>query len=295
MSLQELIHLVPPPAKPQHAAGDWPAAEAKLGIALPADYKGIVERYGAGAFSDFLIVLNPFTPNAYLNLQEGGAQILESARTVRASDPDLYRMPLFPESGGLLPWGVTEAGDTLYWRTTGLPDSWTVVLRRSSDPLSDVHAMPCSTFLTEWLGRRSLAAVFEGSAHFPAAEFVPFRKTYLLTAFLAPAPGEFEDRLGRLMRHFEAERVKTRYRGWQGFNQCSFRGGPFEVLIVCMDDPQFGSRLELHVPRGGKEWAVGKLAELPSALGFLFRRIGGATVDFAWAEEPPPGAGAEDE
>ena len=280
----------PAPARPRRLG----QRRVALGLALPADYKGVIGRYGAGAFSDLLIVLNPFLPNAYLDLLRGGSQILESARTARDSNPGLLPVPIHPEPGGILPWGVTEAGDTLYWRTEGKPDAWPVVLRRSSGASVTSYPWNVSRFLAEWLGRRSLAAVFGGASDFAVPEFIPFRRTYLLTAFLSPAPGDFETRLQRLMRLFESEHVKTRYQGLQGFNQASFRGGSFDVLVVYLDDEEFGSRLELHVPRSAKQWAEEKLAQVPAALGIPFRRLAGATADFTWAEDPSTGPPDED-
>ena len=263
MSLQDLIRTVPPPARPRHSTGDWDAVEAKLGLTLPGDYKGMVQHYGAGSFSDFLIVLNPFLPSAYLNLVRGGEEILHSARTVRESSPSLYPMPLYPEPGGIFPWAVTETGDTLFWRTSGEPDAWTVVLRKSGGEGTSAHPLAASAFLAEWMGKRTLERVFARDEYHTV-------------------PEPFEARLARLMSHLEARRIKIRYAGLQGFNQCSFRAGPHDVLVVYSDDADFGSRLELHVPKSAKAWTDARLEQIPAVVGSPFRRLGGAVGGFAW-------------
>jgi hypothetical protein len=35
--------------------------------------------------------------------------------------------PVFPEKGGILPWGRDENGNDYSWLTEGLPDLWKVV------------------------------------------------------------------------------------------------------------------------------------------------------------------------
>lgn len=35
--------------------------------------------------------------------------------------------PLWPEPGGLLPWGSTDNNDHVFWLTIGEPDRWPVV------------------------------------------------------------------------------------------------------------------------------------------------------------------------
>ncbi len=281
MSLEDLVRTVPPPARPRHAAGDWSAVESRLRLTPPDDFKGIINRYGAGTFSDFLIVLNPFLPSAYLNFVRGSEEILHSARMVRESSREMHPK-LFPEPEGLFPWAVTETGDTLFWRTGGPEADWPVVLRKSGGQEIITYPMSATAFLAEWLGRRSLENVFARDEYVNVPEFAPFRKTVLAAAYLAPVPEDFEARLDRLMKHMEARRIKNRYKGLQDFNQCSFRAGPQDVLVVYSDDADFGSRLELHVPRTAKDWAEDHMEAVPTVLGSPFRRLGGATTGFSW-------------
>ncbi|MFE9611891.1 hypothetical protein [Streptomyces sp. NPDC006012] len=76
----------------------WAEVESRLGIALPSDYKRMVETFGAGAFDGYL---------------------------------DLNQQPWTDLSNdGLLIWAGTEHEDLYCWRTDGDdPDRWPVVVR----------------------------------------------------------------------------------------------------------------------------------------------------------------------
>ncbi|CAL9446354.1 hypothetical protein [Streptomyces sp. enrichment culture] len=81
---------------------DWAQTAARLGTALPGDYRRMVETFGAGAF------------DAYLDLhQEPWTHLSED---------------------GLLVWAGTEHEDQYCWRTDGDdPDRWPVVVRSFDD------------------------------------------------------------------------------------------------------------------------------------------------------------------
>ena len=100
----------------------WAAVEASLGLRLPASYKLMVDRFGALSWRDFLHVLSPFDARSWRSLRVRGREILDADRVSRASFPSNFPLPLYPEPGGLLPWAVTDNGDTLYFVTRGPPD-----------------------------------------------------------------------------------------------------------------------------------------------------------------------------
>ncbi|MBB3732477.1 SMI1/KNR4 family protein [Nonomuraea dietziae] len=59
-TIDDLVALVPPPTEPVDARGDWHEVEAALGLALPTDFKALIERYGLGQFVDHITPLTPF-------------------------------------------------------------------------------------------------------------------------------------------------------------------------------------------------------------------------------------------
>jgi hypothetical protein len=139
-----LLELAPPPADPVDPGSpeEWSRVEDALGIALPADYKWLIDTYGSGDFGDLLVVMNPFAPSGGMNLlcqinfevaeqmglmcsdipilmtyQEGREELI----------PEQCPFPTYPEPGGLLPVAGDTNGDNLFWLTEGHPDQWSLV------------------------------------------------------------------------------------------------------------------------------------------------------------------------
>jgi hypothetical protein len=58
-AVAELRRLVPPPAHPDGADGDWAACERELQLRLPEDYKEFISAYGSGTICGFFRNLEP--------------------------------------------------------------------------------------------------------------------------------------------------------------------------------------------------------------------------------------------
>ncbi len=114
---------MPPPAAPNGSTGDWQAAEKSLGTPLPADYREIVEAYGAGFVCKFLLVNSPF--DSEMNLIR---QWTSYSKIFARTNP---KLPLFPKPAGLLFCSTTKNGDWLFWKTGGDPDKWDIVFNRN--------------------------------------------------------------------------------------------------------------------------------------------------------------------
>lgn len=114
----------------------WHEVEHSLGLILPGSYKALVELFGASSWGEFLHVLSPFDER--LNLERKGERILEADKETRRSFPSHYPLPLYPESGGLLPWAITDNGDTLYFITSGPPDQWPTLIKGPRAPEFEV-------------------------------------------------------------------------------------------------------------------------------------------------------------
>jgi hypothetical protein len=130
--LPELLALIE--GRPSPEDQRWFTVESGLGLELPAAYKNMVDHFGGSTWCDFLHVLSPFTENQHLNLKQRGRTILEADLIGRQSFPAHFPLPLYPEAGGLLPWAVTDNGDTLYWITAGNPTTGLLS--------SKVHGLP---------------------------------------------------------------------------------------------------------------------------------------------------------
>jgi hypothetical protein len=115
--LDELTSLVPPPEDPPPAV-DWDAARAALGVELPADYRALVERYGAGNLSG-LGLLVPGHPNRHVDLLR---QVERQRWALQYLIDQGIAQPYGPSE--LLPWGIDESGNCVWWWMEG---DWPVV------------------------------------------------------------------------------------------------------------------------------------------------------------------------
>jgi hypothetical protein len=168
----ELSRLLPPPARAPGPPVDWAAVAAEVGVALPGDYRAFIEAYGTGCVDGFLWVLHPTTGNQHLHLARQVQRQLWALRYLRDRG-EAVPYPLFPEPGGVLPWGVTDNGDVCYWRTGGAPDGWTVVVNESRGPDWDAYPGPLTAFLAAVLSRRHVCPVFPTDFPSPSPAFVP--------------------------------------------------------------------------------------------------------------------------
>ncbi|MFG3258849.1 SMI1/KNR4 family protein [Streptomyces sp. NPDC048172] len=156
--LRRLTDRVPPPREAVNGTGDWAAAERALGTALPADYKRLVETYGRGDFCGELCLSTPFDGADNPVRLEGDA--LDVFGSMRDTWPEKYPYPLYPEPGGLLAWGVTEAAGQLCWLTEGPPETWPVVIW-SRDDDHEKYECGAAAFLDGWLDGRITSEILE--------------------------------------------------------------------------------------------------------------------------------------
>jgi hypothetical protein len=144
VTIENLIKAVPPPAEPGDPfTGPWAPIEAELGIALPQDYKDFVRLYGLGYFMEFLGIDVPRSRNPNTRLEHQVRLVCDVMREVGG-----VTHPLWPEPGGLLPFGGTDNGDTLMWLTRGAPEDWKVAAL-SEDSFGELEIFDCD--LTDFL------------------------------------------------------------------------------------------------------------------------------------------------
>jgi hypothetical protein len=124
MTVETLMKAVPPPVEPSGAfLGPWEPIEAELGTALPQDYKDFVRLYGSGYFMEFLGIYVPRSRNPNLRLESVVRAICDTF-----VDREELPYPLWPNPGGLLPFGGTDNGDSLFWNPRGAPTDWGIVV-----------------------------------------------------------------------------------------------------------------------------------------------------------------------
>ncbi|GAA2685771.1 SMI1/KNR4 family protein [Nonomuraea recticatena] len=206
-TIDDLVALVPPPTEPVDARGDWHEVEAALGLALPADFKALIERYGLGQFVDHITPLTPF--GAHGLLIERAQGLLGRERPFREKYPAECPYPFYPEPGGLLEWAGTDNGDALCWLTEGEPDDWRVVVWNPRAVAYDEHEAGAARFLHGWLGGRISTRILSDEFRQAGLWFEPFRVREHVTLTLSDSALPYDERL-RILREALAP---TEHRG----------------------------------------------------------------------------------
>lgn len=109
---------------------DWAAIEASLGgLRLPTDYKAIVETFPRVEIGGRITVIRPGDVDSPRREYLGYcAYRLDDMRGWRAKGQGRCPYPIFPEPGGILPWGESNEGQLYFWLIGAEdPDSWPVV------------------------------------------------------------------------------------------------------------------------------------------------------------------------
>jgi len=146
---------------------DWPAIESDLGLRLPVDYKLLAESFPAGWFRRFVAVRVPERwPDGRVRfLGDFASGQLEAMREFRAAGGGLFPYPIFPEPGGVLPWGDIWSPGVAFWLTgPGDPDGWPVVVATEECDYWDRFGGSVCEFLLEVTAGRYDASGFTQGA-----------------------------------------------------------------------------------------------------------------------------------
>jgi len=156
MSFNDLVNVLPPPITPSENDVDrsWTDIESRLGISLPDDYRKYIRRYGSGCIGAFIWPFNPFSKNENLNLEFQVAARTRALRTSKEQFSIVLPFPLYPQEGGLLPWGATDNGDVLFWLTEGCPNEWSVVINEARAEIYERYQSTMTDFLHNLISAR---------------------------------------------------------------------------------------------------------------------------------------------
>jgi hypothetical protein len=133
------------------------AVEARLQSALPHDYKAYIDIYGTGVIGYLVRPHNPFANAPLFDLFAQIEAITHTRRFYAATfGADWCPYPLYPELDGLLPWGNTLDGDTLFWHMRGPSDSWPTIIAEVKSKTFETFAGSMTEFLYD---------IIQGSFH----------------------------------------------------------------------------------------------------------------------------------
>lgn len=146
----KLRELLPPPEQPFFAAGDWNAVEAAIGTRLPADYKSFIGLYGAGCISRFLIIQSPFIWVAHgRNVGQEWANWASMYHDFAKYGGQEIPYAIFPQPGGLLPFGSVADSHFLNWRMVGDPERWPFVYYHRDKGFFEINGLSAMDFVLE--------------------------------------------------------------------------------------------------------------------------------------------------
>jgi hypothetical protein len=237
---------------------------------LPSDWKALVEAYGYGTFADFFHLWSPFFTACTMMSQARGA--LDADRTLAASWKGAVPFPLFPESGGALPWGRSDNGDVAYWLTKGKPDAWTVAIwnARGGERFHLVKGGALA-FLEGWLGGKQRIEVFPNDIDFrDGGRFAPCFDAWIerahFTIDLEPPPeGSYAKRFATLT----SELAPVTMRGGFGDEGAEKRQAHFMARGTwkITYDTVYGHNLRVSVPKSNVKAARAELRKAVEKMG----------------------------
>jgi hypothetical protein len=131
----------------RRAVTDWAAVEKALGVALPPDFRELIEVFPPGEIQMGFSVLHPArfeTAGEYRHELVGYADQLRGDAAKRA-----FPHPVYPDQGGVLPWATVGFDWIICWLTADDdPANWPVMVCDSRLEEWHVHDGSTATFLT---------------------------------------------------------------------------------------------------------------------------------------------------
>lgn len=174
MSIDSLKTVLPTPSAPieYFESRDLTAFENEF-TRLPPDFSEFLKYYGTGVIDGFIWIFNPSSKNPHLNLFRQAKLQLDIFRELRARGNEPKDYSLFPEPDGLLPFGITDNGDVLFWKTTGKPSEWNVVVAESRTPKYEEYSLNMTQFLSRLLTKQLSVAAFPADVPSESPTFTP--------------------------------------------------------------------------------------------------------------------------
>ncbi|MEQ9832953.1 SMI1/KNR4 family protein [Pectobacterium versatile] len=162
MAIPKLNSILVPPDFPYESGSvdTWPSIDE--GTTFPNDYVGFISNYGTGRIANFIAIFNPFTQNNDLNFFEQKKLIIDDFNYLNNEDPDYFKYNLYPEKNGLLPIGVTDNGDYIFWVVSDLnnSDAWGTAIVASRSPDIEYFDENITSLLSGFLSRKIKADSF---------------------------------------------------------------------------------------------------------------------------------------
>ena len=140
----------------------WNKFQEKVDVVFPDDYKMIINYYGTGGIDNFLWFLTPFELDENVNYICQMNKMLDAYKESKYMFHDDFPYRIFPDKNGLLPWGYTDNGDELYWKTSDKHSDWEIVIYESRSVEYYHYKMGIAEFLYKLICKEIECDVFTG-------------------------------------------------------------------------------------------------------------------------------------
>ncbi|SDD85646.1 hypothetical protein [Glycomyces harbinensis] len=107
---------------------DWNAVRSTLGHDVPADYRELIDNFGAGAYDNYIELLGPGEPIQLFNLLQRGLYWDEYLREDWEDVPEDMPSELQGRTFTIISWATTEDGVQMFWiAESGVPaEQWQI-------------------------------------------------------------------------------------------------------------------------------------------------------------------------
>lgn len=157
-SIERLTRLVNPPERSTFSLEAIRKYEEHWDISFPSDYISFVRTYGTGSFFQEFGILAPMlsrhgiieshliqvAPYGYMYKR---AYALEHG----IKYPELVEFSFYPDAQGLLRFGVTAHDVEVFWKQTGAPDTWKILLSSDGFNIIEEYDFGMTEFIARWL------------------------------------------------------------------------------------------------------------------------------------------------
>ena len=132
--LAELKKIIPPPKMPWCSKGDWGNIQTEWEISLPNNYKQFIEVYGTGSLAREIAIYNFLDPDDLVIVQDTLSRLCEARQLMDERDITFennhrsFPFPIYPESGGILPWAYGADGWDFLWLTESNSNNWSILI-----------------------------------------------------------------------------------------------------------------------------------------------------------------------
>jgi hypothetical protein len=156
MFSKSLNRLLVPPKSPADAGGskEWGEVEAALKVKLPAPWREFCDTYGSGTIVPAGIsIFNLYSESS----RQWMLDQVQQFTAQREEAPEAFPYELYPAKEGLIPFAATDQRVVFFYRMSGKPAKWPIVILRMEDEDWNEHPITMTEMLIALLNGKAVA------------------------------------------------------------------------------------------------------------------------------------------